>query len=108
MNCRITGNNDDGDGYGDPASPYCAMPQRDCDDGDPYVNPGAREQLEGSPTCDDGKDNDCDGLVDMDDPECTLACPARIVPVARGPIFWYLIPVFTILFLGRRLFGERP
>ncbi len=36
----------------------------DCDDWDPAINPGATE------VCDDLEDNDCDGLVDMDDPDC--------------------------------------
>jgi len=41
----------------------------DCDESDPLVNPGFPEV----PTmgyCEDGKDNDCDGLVDDDDPDC--------------------------------------
>jgi len=39
----------DGDGYG---------AELDCDDSDPAVHPGAREYW-------DGKDNDCDGVVDV-------------------------------------------
>ncbi len=51
-------NLDDGDGDGwDTCS-------GDCDDVDAGVNPGAAE------SCDDGVDNDCDGLVDVDDEEC--------------------------------------
>jgi len=42
----------------------------DCDDADPLVNPGYLESL-GIGNCDDGKDNDCDGLIDDDDPDCT-------------------------------------
>ena len=36
----------------------------DCDDSDPAIHPGAAED------CDDGRDNDCDGNVDADDPAC--------------------------------------
>lgn len=39
--------------------------QGDCDDTDPDANPAERE------TCTDGKDNDCDDLIDCDDPDCS-------------------------------------
>ena len=54
----------------------------DCDDGEPLVNP---EALEGptsqgvGPTCSDGWDNNCDGLIDCDDPNCEAdedLCPS--------------------------------
>ena len=62
----------DGDGFGDSdqAAQACSAPAdhvqdaTDCDDGDPGVNPGAPERCE--PT---GRDDDCDGLVDEDDPD---------------------------------------
>jgi len=55
----------DQDGYGDPASPVCAFPELDCDDTDPNVNPGSQE------VCDEaGVDEDCDGLIDGEDPDC--------------------------------------
>jgi hypothetical protein len=38
--------------------------EADCEDADPDVNPGADE------ICGDGKDNDCNGLTDDDDPVC--------------------------------------
>ena len=62
----------DGDGYGDEAAPpvqACAVPgavsdATDCDDSVVAVNPGAAE------VCDpDDTDEDCDGLVDDDDPD---------------------------------------
>ncbi len=65
----------DGDGYGgdsDPGTLYCIQPpgavtdQGDCDDNDSTVNPDAVE------TCAPG-DEDCDGLVDSDDPDVTGA-----------------------------------
>jgi large repetitive protein len=60
----------DADGYGDPAvsSEACEQPtgmvasSADCDDGDASINPAATEDC-------DGIDNDCDGLVDDDDPD---------------------------------------
>ncbi len=62
----------DGDGYGDPAHETisCTAPagsvgnSEDCDDSEPLAWSGAAE------TC-DGVDNDCDGLVDDDDPDIT-------------------------------------
>ncbi len=62
----------DGDGYGDAATSTeaCSQPtgyvadDTDCDDADAAINPAATE------TC-DGIDNDCDDLVDDDDPDVT-------------------------------------
>lgn len=38
----------------------------DCDDEDEKINPSADE------ICDDQKDNDCDGKIDSDDPDCEV------------------------------------
>ena len=65
----------DGDGYGDPASPDCTYPELDCDDSDQDINPGAVEN------CSDGLDNDCDGLIDSEDPDCGYTPgPANTAP----------------------------
>jgi hypothetical protein len=40
----------------------------DCDDGNAAVNPGQAE------ICDDLLDNDCDGLIDSNDPDCGGGC----------------------------------
>ncbi len=65
----------------------CAFEERDCSDGDPCTQdvcnedddrcehpwvseaPGP-ENLAAGDTCTDGLDNDCDTLIDIDDPEC--------------------------------------
>ncbi len=70
----------DGDGYGDLLAPHevCndAAPfgyttdDTDCDDGNGAVNPGGTE------VCNDLIDQDCDTLIDCDDPDCSedFAC----------------------------------
>jgi len=51
----------DGDGFGDPADPNCpGGSDLDCDDLDAAVHPGATE------TC-DGTDEDCDGVVPLNE-----------------------------------------
>jgi len=63
----------DADGYGlaeysiclcNPFERFTSRRSGDCNDDDSSVNPGLPE------LCHDGKDNDCDGLVDFDDPDC--------------------------------------
>ncbi len=46
------------DEYGNPGSATCPYPEEDCDDYNPLTNPGNGE------IC-DGKDNNCDGLMDI-------------------------------------------
>jgi len=98
--CVLYYRDEDGDGYGvdgdglclcAPEAPFTAEADGDCDDGDPALQaedhdgdgvstcdgdcadlfpgiyPGADEQ------CRDGLDNDCDGLLDREDPECDPA-----------------------------------
>jgi hypothetical protein len=59
----------DGDGYGFPGSSMCTFSETDCDDTNPLVGVGVPENP-GSGNCDDGNDNDCDGLIDCEDPDC--------------------------------------
>ena len=60
-NVCLTCTDADSDGY---YREYGCGTQVDCNDNIPAVNPGTAE------ICDDGIDNDCDGLVDCDDPDC--------------------------------------
>ena len=55
----------DADGYNVEGGACGAV---DCDDSDAAVNPGAEEN------CTDGVDNDCDGLIDTQDPSA-VGCP---------------------------------
>jgi putative metal-binding protein/FG-GAP repeat protein len=57
------GVDNDGDGWPGDADPSCGL--IDCNDSDPAIHPGAPE------ICTDGKDNNCDGLVDAADPQCS-------------------------------------
>lgn len=60
----------DNDGYGSPASILCDFPELDCNDSDPSVTIGTPEGASFG-NCDDGIDNDCDGRIDCDDPDCS-------------------------------------
>ena len=97
----------DGDGYGDPASAECVFPQWDCDDTDPFVNPGAQEGPQTSPYCSDGIDNDCDGLADAADPDCTPVAPcSALTAPSHGSASLNLMLVLGFVLLGRRLFSR--
>ena len=65
-NCNGTvdgaGVDKDGDGFPEGADNECMV--TDCNDNDPAIHPGAEE------ICNDGIDNNCDGLVDAQDPNC--------------------------------------
>ena len=77
---------DDADGYGGPypAPDHCgpkfgiATNDDDCDDQISTVHPGAKER------CDD-VDNDCNGLVDFDDPQLIGGAVWRVDPEAHQP-----------------------
>jgi len=91
----------DGDGW---------MPcDADCDDADPAVFLHAHEN------CEDGRDNDCDELVDLDDPDCdvtldgppesTLECECRhgrAAPAPAGLLVLGLLAAALALRAGRR------
>lgn len=61
-------NDNDNDGYGNPYDSSCANTGTDCNDKNAAINPGAAEN------CTDGIDNNCNGLVDTQDPNA-INCP---------------------------------
>ncbi len=68
----------DGDGWQDAdCTRRACLEALDCDDSDPEVNPDAEE------ICFDGKDNDCDGVMDIDHAPCQPEVP-RGGPPVRG------------------------
>lgn len=65
----ITCTDNDSDGYGNPGEVVCPNGSaEDCNDSDAAINPGAENP--GAGTCNDSADNDCDGLIDANDPNC--------------------------------------
>ena len=93
----------DGDGYGNPASAQCTHQQLDCDDDvsdDPSscatctcgqeecspcakcIHPGITEAASGDPVCSDTIDNDCDGLTDIEDDFCNAVITQGQEPCA--------------------------
>lgn len=88
---------DDADDDNDGFSPA----EGDCNDGDPDINPDARE------TCDDEIDNDCDRLVDFDDPECTVCGGCETtdgISVGAAP----LLAIAGLMLLWRCFRYRRP
>ena len=73
----------DGDGV-----PLCAG---DCDDNDPARYPGNLEHPLRN-TCDDFIDNDCDNLVDAQDPNCIGSCKAPTSPKDPPHFFTLMDP----------------
>ncbi|MFC1615314.1 MopE-related protein [Patescibacteria group bacterium] len=84
--CEVCIDND-GDGYGDPASLSCAHSQKDCDDTKKFINPSAVENCDNRDNncnsqidegCDDDNDNYCDNTKRIYNAP-TLICPNTIV-----------------------------
>lgn len=73
--CAIVCLDFDNDGFCSPACGACAL---DCDDTDPSVNAPSGLEI-----CGSGTDEDCDGVADCSDSDCTLD-PACTVCVSNG------------------------
>ena len=56
--------------------------------------------------CDNGIDDDCDGMTDLEDPECAISCYSRIVPVTSGPTTLGLVMILGLLCIGWRRIGR--
>ncbi|MCU0253703.1 MAG: MopE-related protein [Acidobacteria bacterium] len=84
----------DGDGFGraDDGWSACTAPEgyvadaTDCDDSRAAVHPGAEERFL-LDNCDDGRDNDCDGLIDGQEPDCASSITKPDFPWAPPLIY---------------------
>ena len=66
-------NDNDNDGYGNPGDSSCSNGSAtDCNDNNAAINPGAREN------CTDGIDNNCNNMVDAQDPNA-FGCPVQCI-----------------------------
>lgn len=65
----------DGDGYGSPASTDCTHATGDCNDGNSAINPGSVD------ICGDGTDNNCDGIFYDSGADC-ISTAAGVCPTA--------------------------
>ncbi|MGK4007136.1 DUF4215 domain-containing protein [Sorangium sp. So ce1036] len=68
---------------GDGCSATCAVEPGYTCRGTPSVCSYATER-----NCGDADDNDLDGDVDCDDPDCALGCDSEVGPCARGQVLW--------------------
>lgn len=72
----------DGDGHGDALCSHALVPGDDCDDARASVYPNATELC-------DGLDNDCDGLLDMEDGfRVVLPIVLGYIPGAQHQVAW--------------------
>ena len=84
---------EDGDGDG------LAPAQDDCDDDDAGVSPELTE------VCGDDKDNDCDGEIDAEDPDCGATDACSGCASGQAPAPWSLLALGGLLLLRRRRRG---
>jgi hypothetical protein len=89
----------DADGFGNPSVTFqqCSQPtgyvfsNGDCDDTDETISPVADE------VCDDTQDNDCDGLIDVADPDCPCLATGNISITSGQTIGGYQIDLTSIV-----------
>jgi len=86
----------DGDGYQGTTVPGGT----DCDDNDATVNTGALENGDTEGTCSDGKDNNCDGAIDIEDELCSACENCNASYTGEGPMGTAQLAFALLMVLG--------
>jgi hypothetical protein len=81
VSCVVTALDQDGDGHGDRACTAAKPGGDDCDDRDVARHPGALELCNGA-------DDDCNGLVDIEDGLAPSTLPRMLIQGSAGSVAW--------------------